>query len=98
MIGWRLIASIGIASLLSGREPDGLAVSCMFMIAAGSAPMRAAAGQEVTIATTTLNDYFNYEIAVTMIGGHNYTDSSVYQHEVTSAASEAADERCQYTD
>eukprot|EP00971_Amphidinium_carterae_P275365 5463598-Amphidinium_carterae.1 len=37
------IASIGIASLLSGREPGGLAASCIFMIAAGSAPMRAAA-------------------------------------------------------
>eukprot|EP00971_Amphidinium_carterae_P256082 5084484-Amphidinium_carterae.1 len=55
------IASIGIACLLSGRELEGLAASCMFMIAAGSAPMRAAAattGQGVTMTTTILNDYF----------------------------------------
>eukprot|EP00971_Amphidinium_carterae_P253780 5037932-Amphidinium_carterae.1 len=68
------IASIGIASLLSGREPGQLAASFLFIIAAGSAPMRVAAatmtGQEVTITTTTINDYSYYIDCdlVTMIG------------------------------
>eukprot|EP00971_Amphidinium_carterae_P148768 2949592-Amphidinium_carterae.1 len=49
------IASIGIASLLSGREPEGLAASCIFMIAAGAAPVRAAAttGQDSRDASMT---------------------------------------------
>eukprot|EP00971_Amphidinium_carterae_P090305 1788279-Amphidinium_carterae.1 len=64
-----MVASIGIASLLSGRELDGLATSFMFVIAAGSAPMRVAAavtGQGVTI--TTSSHYFNFEITVRLIG------------------------------
>eukprot|EP00971_Amphidinium_carterae_P006155 121195-Amphidinium_carterae.1 len=37
--GSSMVASIGIASLFSGRELDGLAASFIFVVAAGSAPL-----------------------------------------------------------
>eukprot|EP00971_Amphidinium_carterae_P151511 3003792-Amphidinium_carterae.2 len=95
-----MVASIGIASLFRGQELNRLAASFISIIAAGTAPMRAAAtvtSQELTITTTS--SYFNSEITVRLIGSIllvsittiDYSDCNVYWHELASAAEEAAD-------
>eukprot|EP00971_Amphidinium_carterae_P350959 6491827-Amphidinium_carterae.3 len=62
-----MVASIGIASLLSGRELDRCAASFIVVMAAGAAPLRAAAtGQELT--STITSNYFNSEVALRLIG------------------------------
>eukprot|EP00971_Amphidinium_carterae_P239260 4749684-Amphidinium_carterae.1 len=61
-----MVASIGIASLMSGRELDRCAASFIFVLAAKTAPLRAAATaatQELVITTSTSYTYSDGDVA-----------------------------------
>eukprot|EP00971_Amphidinium_carterae_P014411 284679-Amphidinium_carterae.1 len=65
----RTVAGVGMIALLSGRGLDGLAASFIFVIAAGTAPMRAASAvTDLGLTVTPTSTYFDSEIAVRLIG------------------------------
>eukprot|EP00971_Amphidinium_carterae_P259762 5154068-Amphidinium_carterae.1 len=59
-----MVASIGMFTMLSGRKPDCLAAKFIFVLAAGSAPVRAVASQELV--TTISTDYIHIDRNVAM--------------------------------
>eukprot|EP00971_Amphidinium_carterae_P341260 6479972-Amphidinium_carterae.1 len=83
-----MVASIGMASLMSGRELGRCAASFMFVMGAVAAPVRAAAtaateaAQELIITTTNTN----------------YLTETVQSTDVESAADYNIPEGCQHTD
>eukprot|EP00971_Amphidinium_carterae_P336783 6473325-Amphidinium_carterae.6 len=48
------VASIGMIALMSSRTLDSLAATCIFVLAAGSAPVRALASQELVTTSDVL--------------------------------------------
>eukprot|EP00971_Amphidinium_carterae_P097042 1920868-Amphidinium_carterae.3 len=75
---------------MSDREIGGIAVSLMFVLAAGYAPVRATASQEMEV--VTFMDYRQHD------DGDVVLRLIVYQFENASAADEAADSQHTYAD